>query len=234
MYQSIIMKTHPTFYRRNLPHWHPPGAAIFATWRLKDSLPMSAVKRLRETHRLLKREAERKGLSIEDLDLRINKKLFAMMDEFLDRAAAGPTWLREPAIANKMQDALLNIYAHLYKLWAYVVMPNHVHVLVKPRPAIPSVNAPADEMVSLSDITKRLKGYAAREANKLLCLTGQSFWQTESFDHWPRDEDEFYRIVAYIENNPVKAGLVLIAEDWPWSSAAERKRRGWKRIRSLT
>lgn len=228
------MTRHPTFYRRNLPHWHPAGASIFVTWRLKGSLPSSAVTRLRETHRLLNREAERKGLSSEDLNLRINKKLFAMLDEFLDRAAYGPTWLREPAIADMIQDALLNIYAHLYKLWAYVIMPNHVHVLVKPKPAIPAADELTDETVSLSDITKRLKGYAAREANKLLGLTGQSFWQTESFDHWPRDEDEFYRIISYIENNPVKAGLVILAEDWTWSSAAERKRRGWKKIRSLT
>jgi REP element-mobilizing transposase RayT len=228
------MKRHPTFYRRNLPHWHPPGAAIFVTWRLKGSLPTSAVKRLRETHGLLKQEAERRGLSIEELNLRINKKLFAMLDEFLDRAEYGPTWLREPAIANMIQDALLNTYAHLYKLWAYVIMPNHVHVLVKPKLAIPAADAMTDGSVSLSDITKRLKGYAAREANKLLGLTGQSFWQAESFDHWPRDEYEFYRIIAYIENNPVKAGLVILAEDWPWSSAAERKRRRWKEIRSLT
>jgi putative transposase len=228
------VKRNPAFYRRNLPHWHPPGAAIFVTWRLKDSLPASAVKRLRETHLLLKREAEQRNVSIEDLNLRINKKLFAMMDEVLDRAENGPTWLRQPAIAKIMQDALLNIYAHLYKLWSYVVMPNHVHVLLRPKPITTSIESLPDEMVSLRDITKRLKGYAAREANKVLGLTGKSFWQTESFDHWPRDEDEFYRIVAYIENNPVKAGLVAVAADWPWSSAAERKRRGWKEIRSLT
>ena len=49
-----------------------------------------------------------------------------------------------------------------------------------------------------------------------------------------RDEDEFYRIIAYIENSPVKAGLASLPEGWPWSSAAERKRRGYTEIRSLT
>ena len=53
-----------------------------------------------------------------------------------------------------------------------------------------------------------LKGYTAREANRLLGRTGQPFWQGESYDHWVRDETEFIRIIAYIENNPVKAGLV--------------------------
>lgn len=95
-----------------------------------------------------------------------------MMDEVLDRAENGPTWLRQPAIAKIMQDALLNIYAHLYKLWAYVVMPNHVHVLLRPKPVTPPTESLPDEMVSLRDITKRLKGYAAREANKVLGLTG--------------------------------------------------------------
>ena len=215
------------FYRRNLPHWHPPGAPIFVTWRLKGSLPDSAIKRLRVTHKMLKREAARSNKPIEALNLRINKKLFAMLDDFLDKAADGPMWLRQPAIAEMIQNTLLNIYAHLYKLWAYVVMPNHVHALLKPK-----TNAGAE--IKMDDVLKRLKGYSAREANNLLRRTGESFWQTESFDHWPRDEDEFYRIVNYIENNPVKAGLVFVAEDWPWSSAAERRRRGWMRIRSLT
>ena len=79
-----------------------------------------------------------------------------------------------------------------------------------------------------------MKGYTALEANRILGQTGETFWQNESFDHWPRDQDEFFRIVDYIENNPVKAGLVDRPEDWIWSSAAERKRRGWTRFRALT
>lgn len=57
-----------------------------------------------------------------------------MLDEYLDRAEHGPTWLRQPKIASMIQDALLNIYAYLYRLWAYVVMPNHVHVLLRGKP----------------------------------------------------------------------------------------------------
>jgi putative transposase len=87
---------------------------------------------------------------------------------------------------------------------------------------------------SLSTITKGLKGYTAREANRILQRTGQPFWQQESFDHWPRNQDEFLRIIAYIENNPVKAGLVGRPEEWSWSSAAERKRRGSTEIAPLT
>jgi REP element-mobilizing transposase RayT len=85
-------------------------------------------------------------------------------------------------------------------------MPNHVHVLILPHVALPQ-------------ITHWIKGTTAREANRLLGRTGELFWQDESFDHWVRNEREFHRIVAYIEENPVSAGLVATAEDWPWSSA---------------
>ena len=113
-------------------------------------------------------------------------------------------------------------------------MANHVHVLLQLKLATTQSMSQAPTFVALKDITKRLKGYTSLEANRLLHRTGQTFWQQESFDHWVRDEGEFFRIVAYIENNPVKAGLVKRPEDWNYSSAAERKRRGWTTIRSLT
>ncbi|HWN10844.1 MAG TPA: transposase [Pyrinomonadaceae bacterium] len=97
----------------------------------------------------------------------------------------------------------------LYRLSAYVVMSNHVHILIWP-------------MALLYRITKSVKGYTARECNKLLGRTGEKFWQDESFDHSVRNEDQFYRIESYIERNPVKAGLVATPEEWPWSSAAKR------------
>jgi putative DNA methylase len=95
-------------------------------------------------------------------------------------------------------------------------------------------NNTQSEYVPLKKITKYLKGYSAYKANRILGRTGESFWQDESYDHWARDDDEYYRIIGYIENNPVKAGLVSLPEDWPWSSAAERKRRGYTEIRPLT
>ena len=88
-------------------------------------------------------------------------------------------------------------------------MANHVHLLVRPR-------------VIASRFLQTLKGYTAREANRLLGRTGQPFWQAESYDHSVRDDRESDRIKAYIENNPVKAGLVANAEDYLWSSAARK------------
>jgi type I restriction enzyme R subunit/putative DNA methylase len=85
-------------------------------------------------------------------------------------------------------------------------MHNHVHMLVWPLAACPK-------------FMKTLKGFTAREANKLLGGTGEPFWQHESYDHWVRGPDEFTRIIAYIEENPVRAGLSRTAEEYPWSSA---------------
>lgn len=79
------------------------------------------------------------------------------------------------------------------------------------------------QFVPISRITQGLKGYVAREANRWLGRTGQTFWQDESYDHWARDEAELARIVTYTESDPVRCGLVARPEDWRWSSAWERK-----------
>jgi len=95
---------------------------------------------------------------------------------------------------------------HFYKLQAFVVMPNHVHVLLEPK-------------VPLAKITRGIKGVSARLANSILGRTGKPFWQDESFDRWLRDEVDFTKTLRYIENNPVQAGLVRNSHDWRWSSA---------------
>ena len=223
-----------TYYHRNLPHWHPPGAAIFLTCRLYGSLPENVIEQLKEAQRLVAREIDKASGSAEkiaDLKLNQHKKLFARLDAVLDKAETGPRWLAKTEVAAVVEDAILRRYTELYSLWAYVVMVNHLHLFLRPKPL---QEGPVDSFVPLKMITKSIKGYTAREANRILKRTGKHFWQQESFDHWPRDEKEFFRIIAYIENNPVKAGLVQRPEEWKWSSAAERKRRGWTEIRPLT
>ena len=86
-------------------------------------------------------------------------------------------------------------------------MPNHMHLLIRPLKPVPV-------------ITRWLKGSTARTANQILGRTGRAFWQDESYDRWVRGNDEFQKIVRYIEWNPVSAGLVDSIEEWPWSSAA--------------
>ena len=94
----------------------------------------------------------------------------------------------------------------LYDLLAWVVMANHVHIVIYPN-------------VALSKITRSIKGFSARRANAILQRTGP-FWMEESYDHWVRSETELDRIVQYIEGNPIAAGLCDKPEDWRWSSAS--------------
>jgi REP element-mobilizing transposase RayT len=121
-----------------------------------------------------------------------------------------PHWLLDPRVASLVEAAIVNCEGmRLYLLHAYVVMSNHVHILIRP-------------LSPLARITRQIKGATAREANKLLGRSGP-FWQDESFDHLVRGNSEFQEIARYIENNPVKAGLALKPDDWPWSSAGSRK-----------
>jgi REP element-mobilizing transposase RayT len=183
-----------TYYAHNLPHWHPEGRSIFLTWRLYRSLPSNLVRRLR----LLKNDPG---------------KQFLEADTCLDKSLAGPRWLADPEIAGYTEDAITRgAYLGHFALHAYVVMPNHVHVLLEPR-------------VPLRRITTSLKGVSARDANAILGRTGKPFWQDESFDHWVRNSAELGRIRNYIHANPVKAGLATHPEAWTWSSA-HRKWRG--------
>jgi REP element-mobilizing transposase RayT len=96
-----------------------------------------------------------------------------------------------------------------YDLHAWVVMPNHGHVVWTPKIAMPK-------------ILHWLKGVTAKRAMGMWGLTGGPFWQDESYDHWVRSLEELQRVIRYVEWNPVKAGLAKSVEDWPWSSAAAR------------
>ena len=135
-------------------------------------------------------------------------RAFAAMDRLLDEARCGSFYLRRPAIADMIVRAIHFNASQLghYFLHSFVVMPNHVHLLATPA-------------VALSKLTKSLKGITAKRANTMLGLTGNPFWQEESYDHLVRDGREFERIRNYIEENPVRAGLVREASEYLWSSA---------------
>src|SRR5262249_55241687 len=142
-------------------------------------------------------------------------KAFVTMDRLLDRGATGPLYLRCPEVADLVVAALHEGQQkfHRYELHAYVVMPNHVHLLVTPKVVARQWLAP-------------LKGFTAYRANQLLSSHGNPFWQDESYDHLVRSEVQFDRIRSYIEENPVKAGLVCEAQQHRWSSAASRLKGG--------
>jgi REP element-mobilizing transposase RayT len=135
-------------------------------------------------------------------------------DRLLDRAKTGPRWLDDPRTAACVLDTIRRGVHQLnqFQLHAYVIMPNHVHLLIVPR-------------VPVTKIMRGIKGVSAHDANRILGQSGGAFWQDESFDRWVRNEQEFGRILYYIECNPVRAGLVKRPNEWRWSSAWLRAQR---------
>ncbi len=134
-------------------------------------------------------------------------------DDELNRGA-GACHLRDERIADLVENALLHFDGERYRLLAWCVMPNHVHAMLEPT---------ADW--ALADVVGSWKSFTAKQANRLLRRTG-AFWQREYFDRYVRNERHFATIIAYIENNPVKAGLVPEARLWRWSSSRYREEAG--------
>jgi putative DNA methylase len=178
-------------WRRRLPHWVPKDSVVFVTWRLARTLPKPQPKIL-----------------INEPD---PHKAFELWDRELDRTTEGPHWLRNPDVSALCVEALLygeNV-RRSYVLFAWVIMPNHIHIVLKPHEALP-------------EVIRWIKGSTAVRANRLLNRTGQPFWQREYFDRWIRTSDDLTSTIGYAEANPVNAGLVDSAENWPWSSASSK------------
>jgi REP-associated tyrosine transposase len=217
-------------YRRHLPHQIPQGFPIFVTWNLKGSLPRETRLELEQERERLERQPPLDDESREERLRRLESLLFVKRDAILNSASTGPLWLNDPAAAQIVVDRILfgavrqpvecpgvesvNLKPDVrYELYAYCVMSNHVHALLKP-------------FWEWKDVMQGIKGSTAFQINKLQDARGRVFWQDESYDHWCRSEQEILRTIEYIELNPVSAGLCAKPEEWPWSSA--RWRPTWK------
>jgi putative transposase len=213
------MSQHRTYYRRFLPHYQPPGATLFVTFRLAGSLPQAVLEELqaqrdRRAHKLshIEDPAERKTKAYLE-----ERRAFRRWDTALDRAKTGPRWLSEPEIATLTAEALHFRDNRAYDLLAFCVMPNHVHLVCTP------LQREDGTYDALHAILQSLKTYAARRANGILARRG-AFWQPENYDHVVRDNAELTRILAYVIQNPVKAGLVPAWDSWPWTYVSSQYR----------
>lgn len=130
--------------------------------------------------------------------------------------------LADADLATIVADALFFFAGQRYDLLAYVVMPSHFHWVFQPRE---SVEADKDERPPRERIMHSIKSYTRNACNRRLKLQGP-FWQQESYDHWVRNTEELERIIQYVENNPVRAGLVSCLEEWPFGSARIRRATG--------
>ena len=123
-------------------------------------------------------------------------------------AGHGECLLRDGRCAEIVQNELLQHDGNLYRLLAWSVMPNHVHVVI-------------EQGADLAGTVRRWKSWTTRAINVALGRQGP-LWRREYFDRFARNEQHLGTMVAYVENNPVAAGLVGDAADWPWSSAGYR------------
>ena len=202
------MQNKSYFHQRNLPHFDPQDAPYFLTFRLADSLPKAVLDRLRTEldHQLRKAEILKGSAASEAREV-AHKRFFKGFDDYLDRCETGPHWLQQPQVAKLVYDHMRSLGESWWKITCFTILSNHVHVLFNITPG-----------VLLSDLMQKVKGASAIQCNRALGRNG-SFWHGESFDHVLR-RGEFGRVIEYILENPVKAGLVDRWSDWPWTYLA--------------
>lgn len=232
------------FYRRNLPHLQPPEATLFVTFRLDGSLPKPVLEQWRAEKKQVEMTLLRwaaispPGTSpdpalVAEEKLKFRRRWFKKFEDVLDGATTGPVWLQEERIASIVNEALRERDDTAFRLDAFCIMPNHVHVVFAPflteahaqqmidnairqRTDLRLVLAPEvdDDTASpvLASIMQSLKGWTAYQCNRVLERHGQ-FWQHESYDHVVRSQAEWERVVNYVVNNPVKAGLATNWQD---------------------
>jgi REP element-mobilizing transposase RayT len=210
-----------SFYRRRLPHWEMEDAVYFITFRVNGSLPRDLLRRAEAEIQRSKASGELERLTVRE--------------RYLDQDTTNPI-LAKIELAELVRDALLFHHGKKYELLAWCIMPNHVHLLLKPGmgdrdAAVPAVNpdvtagtaAVQDGVPSLASIIHSIKSYTAHQAVKLGLVQG-ALWQREYFDRRVRNDDELQRYSDYICQNPVLAGLVKDAKDYPWIGTPPSRR----------
>ena len=199
---QVGSQSHREWYSRGyLPHCDRIGYLQSITFRLADSLPQEVLKRLELEIACIK-EAQR--------EIYRRKSIEKYMDSGMGCCA-----LRHPAVADIMQNTLFTFDGVKYRLIAWCIMPNHVHVLIEP-------------LIELGKIVQSWKSFTGRwvmrrNAELGLGVPGKSFWMREYWDRYIRNEEHLHKVIEYIHQNPVHARLCTCPESWRWSSARERR-----------
>jgi REP element-mobilizing transposase RayT len=187
-------------YGANLPHWRQDQATYFVTFHLGDSLPRAVLDAwIAEREQLLRAMRCSGRLLTATEALRLDELHSARVESYLD-AGQGECWLKIPAAAEIVASALTFFAGLRYELRAWCVMPNHVHVVVRPLPSW-----------ELEQILHSWKSFTAKAVNREVGRTG-TLWQAEYYDHLVRDQDDLLRCMEYTWTNPERAGLT----DWHW------------------
>jgi REP element-mobilizing transposase RayT len=186
--------------RGRLPHWEKEEGLYFITFHLDDSLPRQALREMVERNRILA-AAKRLGIRLTPAQEEFTAKYSQRrIEEYFDRGT-GECLLKDSRIVEATAEALRFWHGKRYRLVAWCIMPNHVHIICR---FLPGQN--------LSDVLRGWKVHSAREANRILGRRG-TIWRREYYDRLIRGDGEFHRAVQYVLSNPERAGL----KDWKWA-----------------
>jgi REP element-mobilizing transposase RayT len=186
--------------RGYLPHWEKESATYFITFREAGSLPKSVLDRIESERRSLVRTAKQLERDLSPDERRKVQRLSTkVIEQYLD-SAMGACHLRDPRVAEVVAGAVQHFDSKRYRLSAWCVMPNHVHVVLRLFPG-----------QTLPEVVHSWKSFSSKKVNQLLHSIS-TFWQKEYYDHLIRDQAELERAIQYVAENPVKAGL----QNWQW------------------
>ena len=186
--------------RGRLPHWEAEDGIYFVTFRLADSLPEDVRAEIKAEREAVLRVLDKTERELSPTEKRKINSLFSeKIEEYLDNGY-GECSLKKNEVGETVADALRHFDGDRYHLFAWCVMPNHVHAVFRTR-----------QTYQLEDILHSWKSFTAHKINKILTREGE-FWQREYYDHLVRNQEEFERIIKYVLDNPLKAGL----KNWRW------------------
>ena len=192
------------FWQGRLPHWEVEEGRYFVTIHLDGAIPVAGHNRI-----LLLSRQQAKLPGGEEAWLQLQRRIFREMESWLDRAER-VSHLSRREIAEMVADSVQHRENRGdWHVFEFVIMASHIHLFF--------------ELVQgrLKETLNDFKRWTGHQAGKMLDLDGDRFWQREWFDHWSRSDDEDDKIVSYIRDNPVKAGLVAQYHDWPHGSWAK-------------
>ena len=203
-------------YQRKLPHFDHKGAIFFVTFRLHNSIPTQIAKTLK-----LQRSSQIAAIKSSDAKdkqqqiYNVERGYFLQFESLLDHPTYGERYLSEPACAETIEN-VLNEYANkYYKLGAYCIMPNHVHLLIDTSLQLDTNNSEESKYQYLHDIMRRIKSKTAVLLNRQRKNT-EKVWQEESYDRYIRNFQHYMYVENYIIQNPIKAGLGTTEKPYPY------------------
>jgi len=210
-----------TEYKQRLPHIQPIGAAFFVTFSLFGCIPKRILQELKEKY---KNEIAKANLVIDrhnrNLEIfNIRKQYLFEYDQVLHSIVNGPDFLKNDHLKDIIKDELFRYDGHLYDLICFCIMSNHVHILIDTSFQMSEIINEEElnmKYIPLDQVMKKIKGPTAMYCNKALSRNGQ-FWERESFDIYIRNEKMLNKIVSYIHQNPVKAGMVKEWDKYSYS-----------------